>query len=209
MSDQPLSRKERAARNDAAILEAARTVFLRNPAAPVPAVAAEAGVGISALYRRYEGRDALVRTLCTNGLREFIRIAEAALTAHDPWTGYAEFVRGIVRSDVHALTVRLAGTFEPTPEMHELAGVADAAARRVHDRAAGAGALRDNIAANDLPMVFEQLTAIRLDDQERTAELRNRYTELHLDAVRARGRRRPVPGTPPTDAELGARWRRP
>jgi hypothetical protein len=47
----PLSgRKAQANRNDQVILDAARQVFIADPAAPISAVAKEAGVGISALY---------------------------------------------------------------------------------------------------------------------------------------------------------------
>ena len=53
-SQTPLSgRRAEAARNDRRILEAAREVFVADPSAPIAAVAARAGVGIGALYRRY------------------------------------------------------------------------------------------------------------------------------------------------------------
>src|SRR5689334_22366577 len=69
-------RQAEAARNDRTILEAARTVFLRDPKAPIAAVAAEAGVGVGALYRRYASKEVLLQTLCTDGLRQFVAIAE-------------------------------------------------------------------------------------------------------------------------------------
>jgi AcrR family transcriptional regulator len=65
-------RKAQAERNDQTILDAARAVFPREPAAPISAVAKEAGVGISALYRRYAGKDELLQTLCADGLRRYI-----------------------------------------------------------------------------------------------------------------------------------------
>src|SRR3954464_2778453 len=46
-------RRAQAARNDTAILEAARAVYAADPEAPKPSGAARAGGGISALYRRY------------------------------------------------------------------------------------------------------------------------------------------------------------
>ena len=60
-------RRGQAARNDAVILDAARDVFLADPKAPIAAVADRAGVGISALYRRYASKDDLLRTLCHDG----------------------------------------------------------------------------------------------------------------------------------------------
>ncbi len=206
-------RKAQAARNDTAILDAARTVFLRDPSAPIAAVAAEAGVGISALYRRYANKEALVASLCAEGLDRYAAAAERALaTVDDPWRAFAGFVTEVVDEDVHALTVRLAGTFRPTPELGAQAASATALGAEVFRRAEEAGVLREGFVFNDVAMVLEQATAVRVSDPERTVALRRRYLALTLDAVRARGARRAsagprdLPGPPPTDAELSERW---
>src|SRR5690242_19680580 len=112
----PLSgRQAEAARNDGAILEAARIVFMQDPGSPIAAVATEAGVGVGALYRRYASKEVLLQTLCSDGLERYIAIAEEAATDPDPWSALARFVEAIVDADVHSLTVHLAGTFTPTP----------------------------------------------------------------------------------------------
>jgi AcrR family transcriptional regulator len=77
-------RRGQAARNDGVILEAARDVFLADPKAPIAAVAERAGVGISALYRRYANKEDLLRRLCADGLRRFIAEAETALAETAP-----------------------------------------------------------------------------------------------------------------------------
>jgi AcrR family transcriptional regulator len=77
-------RRGQAARNDGAILEAARDVFLADPKAPIAAVAERAGVGISALYRRYANKEDLLRRLCADGLRRFITEAQTALADTEP-----------------------------------------------------------------------------------------------------------------------------
>jgi AcrR family transcriptional regulator len=200
-------RKAEAARNDQAILAAARVVFMRDPGAPVSAVAQAAGVGVGGLYRRYTGKEELLQRLCADGLRRFIAIAEDALAGgRDPWDAFAGFVRGVVESDVHSLTVHLAGTFTPTDELHELAAHAGALATRVFRRARAAGALRADLHANDIPMLFEQLTAIRLGDADRTSALRRRYLSLLLDALRPAAAATRLPGPPPGGEELGERW---
>jgi AcrR family transcriptional regulator len=183
-------------------------VFIRTPEAPMAAVAAEAGVGVGALYRRYASKDVLLQTLCAEGLRRFIAVAEAALArADDPWVAFAGYVRGIVESDVHALTVHLAGTFTPTAELHALAARAGALGDQVFQRARAAGALRTDLEANDVPMLFEQITAVRLGAGARTAELRDRYLALLLDALRPPAATATLPSTPPSAAELSERWR--
>ena len=76
----PLSgRRREAARNDVGILDAARSVFLEDPSAPVSAVAARASVGISALYRRYPSKEDLLRELARDGLARYAAELEAAL----------------------------------------------------------------------------------------------------------------------------------
>ncbi len=199
-------RQAEALRNDTAILDAARQVFIREPAAPMSAVAAAAGVGISALYKRYASKEELLRTLCTEGLERFTEIANTASAVADPWQALAEFITGIVESDVHSLTVKLAGTFTPTPELHELASASSALASKLFDRASRAGVLRSGLVANDLAMIFEQLAAIRLDDSERTIQLRRRYLRIQLDALRAGPDHADLPASAATDDELGQRW---
>src|SRR6185295_16892747 len=111
-------RQGQAARNNQVILDAARDVFLADPKAPIAAVAERAGVGISALYRRYAGKEDLLRTLCHDGLRRFNAEAEAAAGDPDGWDAFVGFLQRVVDADVHSLTVHLAGTFTPTEEMH-------------------------------------------------------------------------------------------
>lgn len=204
----PLSgRKAQANRNDEAILRAAREVFVADPAAPISAVAKAAGVGISALYRRYESKEVLLQTLCANGLATYIECAEAALASEaGPWETFTDFVRAVIDADVHALTVNLAGTFTPTEAMFgqtmRAVGLADAILKQAHD----AGVVRADFTLNDIAMLLEQLTAITGSGRERTRELRHRYLALHFDALRPQGQTAEMPGPPPSDEELGARW---
>src|SRR3954471_14566336 len=72
------ARPARSTRNDDAILRAAHDVFLEDPKAPIAAVAARAGVGMSALYRRHASKEDLLRRLCHDGLRRFLAEADAA-----------------------------------------------------------------------------------------------------------------------------------
>ncbi|WP_350348518.1 TetR family transcriptional regulator [Agromyces sp. G08B096] len=209
-TEAPLSgRRAQAARNDTAILDAAREVFMAAPDAPVAAVAKAAGVGISALYRRYPGKEELLATLCLDGLRRFVDVARSALDVADPWDAFQAFLRGIVDADVHSLTVHLAGRFTPTPEHGALAEESGRLAGEILHRAQEAGAVRSDVVDADLPMIYEQLAAIRLGDAERVAELRRRYLELHLAGLRADAApHEALPGSAPSQAELGARWRR-
>ena len=199
-------RRAEAARNDERILEAARDVFIANPEAPIAAVAERAGVGISALYRRYESKEDLLRRLCADGLARYIAAVEAALAdSGDPWEAFAGFMRRAVDAETNALTLRLAGTFRPTEELTAEAERAQRLNDRLFRRTKAAGALRPDLHVNDVALMLEQLASIKLGDPERTRQLRHRYLALALEALHAPSETR-LPGPPPSWQELSGRW---
>jgi len=199
-------RRAEAARNDERILAAARDVFIANPLAPIADVAKGAGVGISALYRRYPSKEALLRELCADGLRRYISAAEAAMADEaDPWQAFASFMQRVVAADAASLTQKLAGTFEPSEDLYRAASYAGELNAQVFERAQTAGAIRADASVSDLALIFEQLAAIRIGDHARTQELRRRYLALALDGLRAQADH-PLPGAAPTADELTGRW---
>ncbi|MBF6211174.1 helix-turn-helix transcriptional regulator [Nocardia puris] len=197
-------RKAQAARNDGLILEAARAVFLADPGAPIAAVAERAGVGISALYRRYPSKEVLLRTLCYEGLHRYNAEADAALEDSDGWRGLVGFLERVVDADVHSLTVHLAGTFTPddeiVPAVTHAAEVTGELVRRAH----ATGRLRPEVNAQDLGLLLEACSAIVLPDAERTAQLRRRTLALLVAGLAAEG---DLPGPPPEAGEFAWRWK--
>jgi len=190
------------------ILDAAREVFLADPAAPVSAVAARANVGISALYRRYPSKDALLRELARDGLTRYGAELERALADdRDAWTVYRECLTRILDGGSQALAQRLAGTFTPAPDMTELAQQAGALAIAVHQRAQRDGALRGDVSHEDVVLLLETLSSMTLPGGDGGHALRRRYLALLLQALRAPGAE-PLPGRPAGPGELAARWRR-
>ena len=203
----PLSgRQGQAARNNEVILAAARDVFLADPKAPIAAVAERAGVGISALYRRYAGKEDLLRTLCHDGLKQYIAEAEAASAVDDGWEAFAGFLRRIVDADVHSLTVHLAGTFTPTEEMHADAVRADGLSKKLFARARSSGRLRRDAVVDDVTLLLEGCAAVRVPDAARTRQLRRRYLGLLLAGLEADADG--LPGPAPKPGELNWRWTR-
>lgn len=201
-------RKAQAAVNDQLIPDAARAVFVADPGAPISAVAKRAGVGIGAIYHRFSGKEELLRWLCGNGLDRYIASAETALASAQPqWESFQRFLTDVVEADTHSLTLRLAGTFTPTDDLFTKAARAQELTVRVIEQTKSAGAIRADFEVDDLAFLFEQLAAIRLGDESRTAQLRQRYLTLLLDALRA-PEPTPLPGPAPTWEEIGARWTR-
>lgn len=198
-------RKAQAARNDGLILEAARTVFLDDPNAPIAAVAERAGVGISALYRRYPSKEVLLRTLCHEGLRRYNVEADAALEDSDGWRGFVGFLERVVDADVHSLTVRLAGTFTPDDAMLPDVLHSGEVTEELVRRARATGRLRADVSALDIGLVLEACAAITMPGQARTGELRRRVLALLIDGLRADG---DLPGPPPAPGEFAWRWER-
>lgn len=205
----PLSgRQAEAARNDQRIVEAARQVFVANPDAPISAVAERAGVGISALYRRYRSKDDLLARLCADGLAHYTADVERALASGaDAWTAFAGFMRRVVEADTHSLTLRLAGTFTPSGHLFEDSARASDLTAELLERVRAAGAIRPDIVVEDLSFIFEQLAAVRVNDPDRTRELRQRYLTLMLDALRMTDAPS-LPGSPPRWDEISNRWDR-
>jgi AcrR family transcriptional regulator len=202
----PLSgRRREAARNDAGILDAARSVFLEDPSAPISAVAARAKVGISALYRRYPSKEDLLRELARDGLVRYIADLEAALAdTRDPWSAYADCLTRILDGGSQALAQRLAGTFAPTPDLSALAQRAAALADEVHRTAQRRNVLREDVSPIDVVLLLETLSAITLPGSDGGHALRRRYLALLLQALRAPGAG-PLPDGP-DPSELTGRW---
>ena len=199
-------RRNEAARNDERILEAARAVFTADPQAPISAVAERACVGISALYRRYQSKEELLQRLSLDGLRRYLAEVEVALADDgDPWEAFAAFMRRAVDADTSSLTLHLAGMFTPTAAHWRDGERALQLNIRLLNRTKAAGALRQEFDVGDLSLLFEQLAAIRVDDPERTRQLRQRSLALLLDALRDTTAP-PLPGSPPSWEEISRRW---
>ena len=203
----PLSgRKAQAARNDETILASARAVFLDDPGAPIAAVAKHAGVGISALYGRYASKEELLRKLAGDGLQRFIDEVETALADdRDAWPVFADFMARGVDADTNSLTLALAGTFTPTPEMYANANRSAQLFQELFARVAAAGVLRADLEVHDVSLSFQMIAAIRTSSPERQRALRHRYLALLLEAMKGPGDEA-LPGPGPTWAEINERW---
>lgn len=199
-------RRAQARRNDPRIRQAARDVFTADPDAPMSAVAARAGVGISALYRRYGSKEDLLRQVARDGLQQYLDEAEAAVVDdRDPWTAFADFMARLLDAQTVAITMNLAGTFAPNEELMAMAMRAAELNHAIVERTKAAGGLRSDMVVDDLSLIIEQVSSIRLGDERRTRELRRRYLTLFLDGLRSQSAGS-LPGPPPAPDELSSRW---
>jgi AcrR family transcriptional regulator len=199
-------RRAEAAVNDGLILKAAREVLTTAPDTPMAEIAARAGVGVGSLYRRFESKEALAYRLCFDGMNALTDLARRTLEVldDDPWHGFVAFIGDAI--DAGAGSLRgLAGTFEADEDLNRVAERMSALIQEVLQRAQAAGAVRDDINANDIGRFFEMLRGIQVGDPVRSNTLRRRYIALFIPAFRAPAES-PLPGPPPTWQEIAAAW---
>ena len=67
---------------------------------------------------------------------------------------------------------------------------------RIVERTKADGGLRPDVVVDDLSLILEQVSSIRLGDEARTRELRRRYLALFLDGLRSDHRSK-LQGPPP------------
>jgi hypothetical protein len=106
-----------------------------------------------------------------------------------------------------AITMNLAGMFTPDEALYAMSMRAAELNEAIVTRSKRRGGLRKDVVVDDLSLILEQVSSIRLGDETRTRQLRRRYLELCLDGLRSNGKGK-LPGPPPAPDELASRWSR-
>lgn len=199
-------RQNEARENDGRILAAALEVLSANPNAPIAAIADRAGVGVASLYRRFSGRDELVRQLSLSAMSAIERQAvnALALVEETPLQAFTGFVLNAMRAGAGAMSA-FAGTFEPGDELNEAGNRLAVRIQELLKRAQHAGAVHPELTSLDVMQLFEMLRAVNVGDVARSQRLRVRYLELltpGLSAQTAVSLSEP----PPTWAEILEVW---
>ena len=177
-----------AASNRERIVDAARRVFGRDGvSAPLTAVAAEAGVGIATLYRRFPERDALVQEAFGEALAEFQRSHERAVAEPDPWAAFAGLVTdlGEIESRNRGFTHLVQSAILPLrgPGGERERGYQ--AVVEVVGRAQRAGVVRPELTPEDLPVVSFAIAGILEVTRDDVPDAWRRHVALVLDGCRA------------------------
>ncbi len=129
----------------------------------------------------------------------------AAADERDPWDAFVSFMTRLLDAQTVAITMSLAGTFAPNEELYAMSKRAEVLNARIVERTKAARGLRPDVVVDDLSMILEQVSSIRLGDEARTRELRHRYLALFLHGLRS-DEGEPLPGPPPSPDELAERW---
>jgi len=144
-----------AQRNLGRVLDAAAEVLAeQGPNASVDEIARRAGVGHGTVFRRFPTKEALVAAVVCKRLGEISAAAAALLDEGDAGQAFEAFVWQI--AEVYA---RDRSIFEGLPQCAEIPDVVEAkhefldVVRRLVARAQADGAVRADLAAEDVPMM--------------------------------------------------------
>jgi AcrR family transcriptional regulator len=146
-----------AARNRAAIVEAARAVFSEQGLeAPLDEIARRAGTGNATLYRRFPTRGDLVAAVFADRMGEHLTAVEAGLADPDPWDGFATYVQavGALQARDRGIADLVTMDVSQAPEIEDLRARAFDGLVRLVDRAHAAGVLRADFTTEDVVVLM-------------------------------------------------------
>jgi AcrR family transcriptional regulator len=195
-------RRADAERNRTRILAAASELFAeRGLDASMPELAERAGVGVGTVYRAFPDKDHLLGAVIAERLRWLTAEIEAATGGDDPWTAFTDVVwKGAalhVKDRAFHQCMRAALEL---PEVREARGRLLDAFQRLIERAQAAGVMRDDIVAEDVPML---LSGVGLSRAAGPGAAWERHLAVVIDGLRAAGAH-PLPSRPLTRAQLDA-----
>lgn len=178
-----------AARNRDQVLRAARQALVENSLAlNMNELARRAGVGVGTVYRHFPTRQALVETLVHDRFSHLLGEALAGLE-DEPGPALERFVAAAVRLEVDEPGVAevLAATSDATADSATIRRELLEAVERLLARGRAAGAVRDDVSADDLRRLVCGIEhAVRSGEGDPDV-VADRYVRLLLEGLRPRG----------------------
>lgn len=196
----PLAAEDELPPSRTRVLDAAARVFAEEGLdAPMPTVAAAAGVGVGTIYRAFGSKDELIAALAADRVDRFGRDTRAALERPDPWEALVELFQETAdhQAEDYVVTEALA-SLPDHPAVVEANARAGEAIIELLQRAKDAGGLRGDFESQDLQMFFAALGAAQ-HATPRGSKAWRRVLGLLIDGLRAESAH-PL-GEPPLTAE--------
>ena len=193
-----------AARNRALVLDAAERLFaMRGLDVCMQQIADEAGVGIGTVFRRFVTKEDLVVAILHARMQDLLALVEHAVerSATEPWDAFADGFLGT--TELHArhrgLMQSLTSIQVAQPVLDDVRAQLAAALRILVQRAIDAGELRDDVVAEDIPLLqcaISRTSCMPIAAAE--PEAWRRACALLLDGMRADAARTPLAPQLPT-----------
>jgi AcrR family transcriptional regulator len=184
-----------ARRNREKVLEAARAVFAEQGRdAQIDDVARRAEVGVGTVYRHFPTKEALIEALMVDSFAEILVAARAALDVQDPWQAFTDVLwRGaeIMAGDRALSEVFAAQPAASAAELPILDELTETVGELIR-RAKAAGALREDMVVDDIPMLMCGIGSATKKEHSCTAPWR-RHLGIVLDGLRAPAATSPLP----------------
>src|SRR4051794_3184439 len=177
-----------AARNRAAIVEAARAVFAEQGLdAPLDEIARRAGTGNATLYRRFPTRGDLIEAVFADRMTEHLEAVEAGLADEDPWRGFASYVETAAAMQARDRGIADLVTMDVSsaPEIEALRTRAYDGLVRLVARAHEASVLREDFTDQDVVLLLMANAGLVERAHDIPAEASARLIHVLLDGFRA------------------------
>lgn len=197
-----------AARNRAAIVDAARAVFAEDGLeAPLDEIARRAGTGNATLYRRFPTRGDLVAAVFAERMVEHLDAVEAGLADEDVWRGFRSYVTaaGAMQARDRGIADLVTMDVSTAPDIEGLRSRAFHALVRLVDRAKLAGDLRDDFTTEDVVLLLMANAGLVERAHGMSAAASARFIHVFLDGLRASAATAAPPAPTPRRTRLAMR----
>ena len=171
------------------VLDAAARVFAAEGLdAPMPTVAAAAGVGVGTIYRAFGSKDELIAALSADRVDVFARDAQEALDrGGDAWEAMVDlFDLTADRQAEDYIVTEAFATISDHPQVMAAQERATVPIAELMNRAKEQGKLRGDVETQDLQMFFAAVGAAQTS-MPRGARAWKRMLRIMLDGLRADG----------------------
>ena len=176
-----------ARRNRELVLAAAQAVFSEHgQRATVEEVARRAGVGVGTVCRHFPTKEALVEAVHEAMYAALVNDAQTALEQPDPGDAFRSFVVSLSEFQARhrALAEQMAADLDLPLSAQSLRTALRNAISELVRRAQEAGAVRSDIGAADVAMLFSGVANATARAGALQPELRERYVAIILDGLR-------------------------